>query len=272
MGKIKLIGLDMDGTVLDSRKRISEENKDAFALCREKGIQLVPVTGRPYSGLYDEYVRGIGCEYSIHTNGAVVMDLKNSRQIIHHGIDIETAKRVVDILEGFNCYYELFYRHYGYLNREDYEAELNKYSGTPLYEYIRRTRRVTEDQRGLLSSIDCCDNLYVTAENTLVREKICDAIRGVDGIFFTCSGSNDVEIGGNCSKGGTLIELGKYLGIEKAEIMAIGDSNNDVSMLSAAGVAVAMGNACDEVKAAADYITKACGESGVAFAIRKFVK
>ena len=59
MNKIKLIGVDLDGTTLNQKKQISQENIDTFRLCKEKGIHIVPVTGRPLSGLYNEYKKHV---------------------------------------------------------------------------------------------------------------------------------------------------------------------------------------------------------------------
>lgn len=270
MGKFKIVAVDMDGTVLNNEKKISKENIEAFRLCREKGIFVIPVTGRPVSGMYDEYIRDIGCRYSINTNGAVVVDFEEKREIITRTINAETAEHICDILEQFNCYYSLFYKGFGYLTKEKYEYELKRYINTPMHRYITKTRKPVESQREFLKTIDHCDNIYVTAKTTEIRDNICKEMKGVKDIFFTCSDVDDVEIGGKCSKGMTLLELGSFLGISKEEILAIGDSGNDVNMLEMAGFGVAMGNGSDVVKNCADYITKSCEENGVAFAIHKF--
>lgn len=271
MGKIKLIGVDLDGTVLDGKKHISKANTEVFAECKKRGIHIVPVTGRPYSGLFDEYKKAIGCDYSIHTNGAVVIDIKNNERIISHSIAQIKALALMNILSDFDCHYGIFYNDYGYLGAREYRGELEKYDGTPLHRYILETRRPVDNQHSFIRTIDYCDNIYVIANSTPERERIRAAIDGVEDIFYTCSEDVDVEIGGKCSKGSTLIELGQILGIDPNEIMAIGDSGNDLAMLESAGVAVAMENASKNIKNAADFITKSCEESGVAHAIKTLV-
>ena len=74
MSKIKIVAVDLDGTVLDKNKEISRENQAIFSRCKEQGIYVIPVTGRPVSGLYDEYIKAMRCSYSINTNGAVAVD------------------------------------------------------------------------------------------------------------------------------------------------------------------------------------------------------
>lgn len=271
MAQIKLIGVDLDGTVLNAEKKITVENIETFRRCRESGIYVVPVTGRPVSGLYEEYRRDIACRYSIHTNGAVVIDAENNREIITHTMSAKTATEVADILDRFDNYYGIFHGGYGYLENGDYLAELKHYENTPMYEYLIRSRRSVENKRNFLYTLDHCDNIYAIARNGRTRSAILDALKDVEGIFYTCSAERDVEIGGMCSKGSTLMELADKLGIRRDEVMAIGDSGNDLKMLEAAGFSVAMKNASDEIKAAADYVTRSCEKSGVSHAIRKFV-
>ncbi len=268
---IKLIGLDLDGTVLNADKKITDKNREALERCREKGIHIVPVTGRPYSGIYEEYKRDLNCDYTISTNGAAVTEVETDRRIISHTMNEKTCYNLMDILRNFDCYFGVFCDGYGYLEEKNYRNELNKFKNTPLYEYVKRTRRIADDYYKLLSRRKECDNIYVIAENTFIREKICDSIKNVDDIYFTCSDYNDVEIGGNCSKGSTLQELARKLGIKSSEIMAIGDSGNDYKMLESAGLSVAMENADNRIKEISDFVTKSCEESGVAFAIEKFV-
>lgn len=260
----------MDGTVLDSNKQISQENIDAFKFCAQKGIEVVPVTGRPYAGLYDEYKKAIGCNYSIHTNGARVVNVHTDEAIITHTLSSKTIDEIVSVLSYFDCYYSVFYKGLGYLSADKYNYELNRYFGTPLHDYIKITRRPVENQFEFIRSISACDNIYVNAKNTYIRDEICKAIEDIKDIFFTCSDVDDVEIGGDCSKGKSMLELAHKLGIQPDEIMAIGDGGNDLNMLQMAGVAVAMGNAPDNIKEASDFVTDICDNNGVAVAIRKF--
>ena len=271
MGKIKLIGVDLDGTVLDSKRQISIENIEVFAECKSRGIHIVPVTGRPYSGLFDEYKNAINCDYSIHTNGAVVINVRSGERVISHSIAQSKAIELMGILSEFDCHYGIFHNNYGYLGARDYALELEKYKGTPLHRYVLKTRRPVESQHKFIRTINSCDNIYVIANSTSERERIRKAIENVEDIFYTCSEDVDVEIGGKCSKGSTLIEFGQMLGIDRSEIMAIGDSGNDLSMLEDAGISVAMENAGDSIKNAADFVTKSCDESGVAHAIKTLV-
>ncbi len=271
MSRIKLIGVDLDGTVFNSMKEITEENKRAFRLCKKRGIAVVPVTGRPFSGLYEEHKRDIGCDYSINTNGSAVYRLSDNKRLVTHGIDGNKTRYIIDILDRFDCYYGIFIDGFGYLDETMLKKELEFRRNTPLYEYIKRTRKPIHNRREFISSLNYCDNIYTLADNTRERDRIREALTGISDIYYTSSIDVDVEIGGNCSKGATLLELAHMLGIDRAGIMAIGDSGNDLSMLEAAGLAVAMGNSSEEIKSAADFITKSCEDSGVAYAIEKLV-
>lgn len=268
---IKLIGIDLDGTALDSQKRISEKNREAFKKCEESGICVVPVTGRPFSGLYDEYIDAMHCSYSVNTNGAAAYSLPKGEKLISHMMTRERAAEIAEILNEYDCFYAVFIDGYGYLEEKYLDRELNDWRGTPLYKYLLRTRRVTQSVRGLIEASEGCDNIYVSAATTEIRENIRDAIGGVKDIYFTSSDARDVEIGGDCSKGTTLLELAGRLGIDKSEVMAIGDSGNDLDMLRKAGYSVAMGNASQKLLDEADYVTDTCENNGVAKAIEKLL-
>lgn len=270
MGEYKIIAVDLDGTVLNKDKKISAGNISAFKRCKEKGIYVIPVTGRPVSGLYQEYIQQLGCRYAINTNGAVAIDLLENKELINHTINIDTADCILDILDDFECYYSIFYKGYGYLTKNIFNNEVKKYKDSPLCEYIKNTRRVVENQREFLHSVEHCDNIYVTAKTTEIRDRIAEKIKIVKDVFYTCSDIDDVEIGGNCSKGKTLLQLGELLGVKRSEILSIGDSGNDLSMIQMAGCGVAMENASDLVKKSADFITKSCEDNGVAYAIGKY--
>lgn len=270
MNEIKLIGVDLDGTVLNKDKIISHENIDVFKKCRDNSIYVVPVTGRPFSGLYKEYIKQIGCKYSINTNGAAVMDLASNKRILSHTINFETALKIVNILKEYNCRYSIFYNGYGYCSADFYKNEIEETAGTPLRRYVETTRRVVEDQLEFLRQAGCCDNIYVIANDVKTRDNIFNALKAIDNIFYTSSMGRDVEIGGNCSKGRTLLEFASRLSIKPEQIMAIGDGANDLEMIEMAGISVAMENATDEIKNAADFVTKSCEESGVAYAINKY--
>ena len=271
MNDIRLIGIDLDGTSLNREKKITHENRRAFMKCRERGIEVVPVTGRPVSGLYREYIDHIGCSYSIHSNGAAAYSLPEGERIISHTLSCEKSLELADILAQFDCFYAVFVDGFGYLRGEALDRELDVWKGTPLFEYLLRTRRVTDDPRRLIESSSGCDNIYVNAATTEIREEIRSAISDVEGIYFTSSDERDVEIGTSCSKGTTLLELAKKLGINKSEVMAVGDSGNDVDMLRRAGFAVAMENATAPVLSAADFVTRSCEDSGVAYVIDKLL-
>lgn len=271
MNKIKLIGIDLDGTALNSRKELTDKNIEVFKECRKRGIHIVPVTGRPYSGIYDEYKSGMKCDYTINTNGAAVMEVETGKRIISHTMSPDKALEVMSVVKDYNCYFGVFHDGYGYLTPDNLSFELEKYKNTPLYKYILCTRKPVENQAEFIKRAGSCDNIYVIAENEKIRDEIRAAIKDIGAIFFTSSARDDVEIGGNCSKGKALLELAGHLGIEKSEVMAIGDSGNDVEMLKHAGLSVAMDNADDAVKGVCDYVTASCEESGVARAIERFV-
>ena len=115
------------------------------------------------------------------------------------------------------------------------------------------------------------DKVHVMFRDRTERMQAFDEANRVEGVTTTCAISNNIEVNAlGVNKGEGLVRLGKLLGIERDEIMACGDGMNDFEMLKAVGFGVAMENAMEEVKQAADYITDTNENNGVAKAIEKF--
>ena len=116
------------------------------------------------------------------------------------------------------------------------------------------------------------ENIWLLARDRDERDVLSRQIRDGWNVRTVLTGIIDVEIGSPLAdKGMALTELAEYLGIQKKEILAIGDSGNDIGLLQAAGVAVAMGNADDEVKQLADIVTRSNSEDGAAMVIETLI-
>lgn len=128
-----------------------------------------------------------------------------------------------------------------------------------LFKYLKETQAELEKLHLMFDSTDARDSF----KTRIINEK---------GLEVTSTSNFNIEINSRrAGKGNGLLALGKYLGIAREQIMACGDSENDRTMLEAAGLSVLMGNGDSRLREIADFVTKTNEEDGVAYAIRKFV-
>lgn len=268
--RMKLIALDMDETLLSTDGTLSQGNRQALLKAMECGIEVVIATGRVESALPGDVLELPGLRYAVTSNGARVLDLKNGRELYRNCIDWECLKPVLPELVGGQRLIEVFAEGRVYAPRAFMEDPTA--FGVPAYRvpYIRNSRipvadidEVLYDRRDRLESINLC---YADQEQ---REGDRELLSRFSGLTVTSSMSYNLEIGGGtASKADGLAQLCTVLGIRPAEVMACGDSGNDIEMLRFAGLSVAMGNAGGEVKQAARFVTLSNDRDGVAAAIQ----
>lgn len=267
---IKLIGLDLDGTVFDSKKRISQRTKQAIQQAIQKDVIVMITTGRPYRGLPTELTGIKNVRYALSSNGATVFDFVENKTLYKNCMTGEKAIEIAKCMPD-DALLEMYVDGIGYISSQHYKNIMD-YISIELRNYIRDTRIPVDDLYSMVvsnSDVEKVHILFPTKENKL---KVLDNILKIKDIAVVDSIENNMEITkSGVSKGSTLIEFGKTLGISPNEIMACGDSENDYTMIESAGLGVAMGNASDRIKKISDFITLTNDENGVAHAIEKFV-
>lgn len=272
---IKLIATDLDGTFVDDKKQLLSENVEAIAVCAQKGIHIVPATGRTIVGIPNEIKNLPGVHYAITANGASVIDLKSGKEISSCKMSAEIVVRIMELARDCNddIMYDAYVDGIGYTRQYFWDNLLHYAPNPEILDLIRKTRKAVPDNieyiRNSGADVEKINLFFVTEEARVRMRKI---LAGIPGIVVSSSLSNNLEINAiGADKGGALMRLAEYLGISQEETMAFGDGENDISMLQMAGLGVAMGNAGNHVKAAAKHITVTNNEAGVAAAIHKFV-
>ncbi|MCC2255457.1 Cof-type HAD-IIB family hydrolase [Ruminococcus sp. CLA-AA-H200] len=271
-GKIKMIGLDLDGTLLTDKKELTERSKEVIAKALRQGIIVLVATGRPWTGVPEELRNFPGMRYALTSNGARVVDTYTGRVIEEHLLSPELAKKSLEICGKYDTLQEVYFDGQGYAEA-DKMAHVEKYHKNPnMWEYMKATRIPENDLAGLVErknrGLDKTQALFADMEE---RGRAWAELEEIKGLELVGSLKYNIEINAaGVNKGTGLISLGKILGIKREEIMACGDGDNDAVMLREVGLGVAMANAEEQVKAAADYITLSNEEDGVAGAIEKF--
>lgn len=272
---IKLIGLDMDGTVLRNDKSLSPYTRQIISKAIEKGIVVVPVTGRPVSGLPSAFMDIPGIHYAITSNGATTLQLSHKQTVTlrQRHIAKEDGIALLYAIEGFHTLNELFIDGYGYVSIGTYEKLLQKYINTPLYSYIQCSRRPVANLAEFLQTIPSdIEGISIQCTTPKERDIIYSSLLTFKNITIVKPSPSDLEINHRLAdKGQALLALGEILGISRESIMGIGDSDNDTHMLSAVGLPIAMGNATDSLKRMCQYITDNNEQDGAAKAIERFI-
>ena len=273
--EIKLIATDMDGTFLDDAKHAPEENINALSECAARGIHIVPATGRIINAIPDEIKNLPGVRYIIAVNGAVVADLETGKIISTCKMRTDLAVKIMEMARD-SADDIMYDAHVGGMGRVDnrFYVNVEHYVQSPgVVGLVRKSRQPVPDSIAYVKEcgeeVEKVNMLFVDME---ARARMRERLSHIPEVVVTSAIANNLEINAaGADKGGALLRLAEYLGISREETMAFGDGENDLSMIKAAGMGVAMKNGEESVKTAADYVTVTNNEAGVAAAIRRFV-
>ena len=271
--QIKMVGLDLDGTLLNSKKELTPFTKEVIAKAINKGVHVLVATGRPFTGVPLELREFPGMRYALTANGARILDTATGEILIEHLLSKESAKKALEITEKYDTLQEIYFDGQGYAKDEKLAHVERYHKDCNMWEYVRASRIAVPDIWELFYSreenLDKVQALFADMEE---RKAAWEELSESKDLNLVSSLKYNIEINAaGVNKGKGLIALGKMLGIEREEIMAIGDGDNDIEMITEAGVGVAMGNAEEAVKCNADYVTGTNDEDGAARAIVKYV-
>ena len=270
---IKLIALDMDGTTLNDEGRISERTRRAMETAAGKGVNIMVATGRPRSALPEDALKIEAIRYALTSNGARITDLKENRTIYENCMSPLTAEKSVELLLNYDYIIECFVDGIAYINKWYYDQVKRSGESFRSVSYILNTRNPVEDIYGfILQHKNHVENININFEDISQKPAMREKLLTIPQATITSSFNHNLEIGGaTTSKADALEHMCDIFGIGTHEMMAVGDSPNDIAMLEVSGMPVAVGNAKDEVKAVAKYIAPTNQEDGVADAIERFV-
>ena len=277
---IKIISLDLDGTLLDSQKRLSDGNRAALEEAAAKGVLIVPTTGR-FFGMMPQSIRDLPfVRYAITINGAQVYDRETGTAIVREEIPLDMALDIMRLLDGYDVIYDCYRSNWGWMT-ESLQNKAEDYATDAHYvKMVREFRNPVPELKAYLESTASegdVQKVMLFARNTpgseAVTKAITEAVRErFPRIKATSSTWNNLELNiETAHKGNSLRRFAEHLGYALDNCMALGDGTNDLSMIEAAGLGVAMSNAHPLVLAAADHVTASNDEDGVARAIRDFV-
>lgn len=276
MKKPRLLALDLDGTLLNSESAISEKNKAAVMRARRAGVEVTISTGRPYIGLPLSFLAETDIRYAITTNGAAIYAFPGKRCIYSQCMDREKASDLAASLVTRHMHFDVFIDGDGYSDERLRPVIDELEMALPLRNYIKKSRRVVEDIAGVIRSSESLVQKmtmnFPGDEGNEVRQGVYRMLKADPYFRVVSGGYNNLEVTrSDVSKADALRFLCAELGIGVEDAMAIGDTENDLDIIEAAGQGVAMGNSPENIKTAADLVTLSNDEDGVAAVIDKFL-
>ena len=239
---------------------------------------MVISTGRPFGGLPFEAIKGTGIRYAITANGSAIYEIDTQKCLYENCLSDETAFSIIDYLMTKRVHMDAFINGCGYSPYKCLEDAKDLKIPPSIKEYIMTTRKRVNDITEMMRE----NNYHMQKmtinfpkdvdDNYYCRDEVFEHLKKIPEITLVSGGYGNLEFTkAGVDKGVALHKLAQILNIAADETMAVGDTENDMAIVKAAHIGVAMGNATDELKAQADYVTDTNENDGVAKTIRHFM-
>lgn len=271
--RYKMIVMDMDYTLLNKQKEVSPRNKEALAEAAKRGVHLVVATGRIYSSARF-YTRLLGINTPIiASNGAIIREDYTNNIMFQSILLDEVALEMIKLCKSKGLYCHLYSQDTVYTEKVVNISQ----------KYTEWNQSLREEDRINVRVVESLEKTVEEERGKILKAVVVDddeeRLAGIrQGILSTGKVSVSQSLRDNLevmnkgiNKGNAIRILGEIYGIKREEIIAMGDNENDISMIEYAGMGIAMGNAVDALKEKADYITARYDEDGVAQTIEKLV-
>ena len=266
---IKLIAIDIDGTLLTSNHQLTEEVKAALKKAEEKGVKIVLCTGRPLTGVQDliaELDLYSENDYVITYNGALIQKTKSQEIISQVGLTHDDYIAIDGLARKLNVHFHTETEKFMYTSNRDisrYTVLESHLVDMPLK--FRTPEEITPDLN-IMKMMMVDDPEILDTAITKIPQEFYNKYTIVKSTPYFLEFLNK-----KVDKGAAVKQLAEQLGLEAREVMALGDNENDLPMIEYAGLGIAMGNATENIKNTASFITASNDAHGVAVAIEKFV-
>lgn len=271
---IKLISIDVDGTLINRQGDLTPATRSALQRAADAGIHVTLNTGRPLSESQALLKALPMMRYVVLCTGAEVRDLQTGETIARHGLTNEENRRLYDLLSPLDGMIQIFNEFDGKLYNRAWDlARADRFCPPNLAKMCRETHVAVADLDAFMDGYTgTASKIHLFFPNHEEKLKAAALLKGLP-FFVSESVPNDIEVMPlGVDKGTGLSALAAYLSLTPAEVMAVGDGENDLAMLRYAGLSVAMGNACDAVKETARVVTESNDEDGLAKAVERVLR
>ena len=269
---IKVIAMDLDGTALNHQKQLTERTRAAIQNAAKSGIQIVVATGRTFSSLAPEVLAMPEITCAITSNGAVVNRIPDGAVLLHNYPNPETVSEIAGMIQGEKIDTEVCTGGQAYIGQSYYDRVLEGKTNRDV-QYVKTTRHPVPDiYQFLLEHRVAIENINLNFKTLEEKQQWQQRFQKLPGVTPTSSFLFNVELGGaTTSKAHALQALLDEWKMTSQQVMAFGDSENDLGMIQLAGIGVAMANGIEEVRQAADLLAESNEEDGVAKIIEQLI-
>lgn len=269
---IKVIAMDLDGTALNHQKQLTERTRAAIQNAAKSGIQIVVATGRTFSSLAPEVLAMPEITCAITSNGAVVNRIPDGAVLLHNYPNPETVSEIAGMIQEEKIDTEVCTGGQAYIGQSYYDRVLEGKTNRDV-QYVKTTRHPVPDiYQFLLEHRVAIENINLNFKTLEEKQQWQQRFQKLPGVTPTSSFLFNVELGGaTTSKAHALQALLDEWQMTSQQVMAFGDSENDLGMIQLAGIGVAMANGMEEVKQAADLLAESNEEDGVAKIIEQLI-
>ena len=270
----KIVCSDLDGTLLDANMNVSSENLDAIVQMDKKDVLFVPSSGRTLSEMPKALIDSSHIRYIIHSIGAVIYDKVEKRPVYRACIQNPLIRKIMDIIYSYDCYVTVRYNGEVYVDKNEQSDEKYEYYHVcaPHIEVVGTYGKFIDDFEETFRNADNIEVFAVFFRNFDDLKECQKRLIEAGELIVAHCWENNLEISSAAAgKGNTLVKLAELLGIPVSDTIAVGDSGNDVTMLEAAGMGLAVENASESAKTAADGIICSNEEHIVQYILDKYL-
>ena len=271
MSEIRLICLDMDGTLLDDdHATVPPRNVAALRAASERGAAVAIASGRAWALLQGVHTQIGVTRYAVLSNGAAVLDIASGEWIYRRPMDPSARRTILTLLLDWGLPFEVYCEGENYIQHDRTEQVVSSALSPEFSQVLRTCSHFPEDLNAALEGKDV-EKIHIFHVPPERRQELLDAVAACGPLAVTTSFGENMELTATgVNKGSAVQALCARLGLAPEQVMAFGDAGNDLELLRWAGWSFAMGNASDEAKAAARYVTGSNTEAGVAMAVERY--
>ena len=268
MSDIRLICLDMDGTLLDDdHATVPPRNVAALRAASERGAAVTIASGRAWSLLQGVNAQLGVTRYAVLSNGAAVLDVKTGEWLYRRPLDPDARRTILPLLLDWGLPFEVYCEGENYIQRDRAEQVIGSALSPEFAQVLRTCSHFPEDLNAALEGKDV-EKIHIFRVPPERRQALLDAAEVWGPLAVTTSFGENMELTAPGVNKGTAVQaLCARLGLGPEQVMAFGDAGNDLELLRWSGWSFAMGNASAEAKAAARHLTGTNREGGVGMAV-----